>query len=388
MSSCPILAPGLECSTELTCAHTRVVWCFIICTEGRLNTHDTLIFSFNIFLLLLSTQSWTLSKINISFTVNFTHVVCTKYSDRHPNICPASGPAHVKDTSLQRPGSGADMWQWSRNQQAEQTGIIKTSVRLNCHHLIPVLVRQIVSWTSSVSKLDGDSVRPAPSHGVCFGPGGSHGGRFHQSLISEQLLEVDDMLLTVLSWWHTCTNINTSSNEALMLKKESEVKACVCFFIFSRDIMIKPTGSQWEGNVFSSELTSPFLWEGADYSEDDMNRRQETTPCFRGWTLSLDLSCRLLNVQLCVFSLTGVEAGTSSQPLVSLLERPEHGVEQHLVSGLLRRVQELPGRHVVVATCSPWHQWGLVHFKVWILWVCQKSYCWLWSFMETRSSSS
>lgn len=235
---------------------------------------------------------------------------------------------------------------------------------------------------------DGDSVRPAPSHGVCFGPGGSHGGRFHQSLIPEQLLEVDDMLLTVLSWWHTCTNINTSSNEALMLKKESEVKACVCFFIFSRDIMIKPTGSQWEGNVFSSELTSPFLWEGADYSEDDMNRRQETTPCFRGWTLSLDLSCRLLNVQLCVFSLTGVEAGTSSQPLVSLLERPEHGVEQHLVSGLLRRVQELPGRHVVVATCSPWHQWGLVHFKVWILWVCQKSYCWLWSFMETRSSSS
>lgn len=47
---------------------------------------------------------------------------------------------------------------------------------------------------------DGDSVQPAPSHGVCFGPGGSHGGWFHQSLIPEQLLEVDDMLLTVLSW--------------------------------------------------------------------------------------------------------------------------------------------------------------------------------------------
>lgn len=57
-------------------------------------------------------------------------------------------------------------------------------------------------------------------------------------------------------------------------------------------------------------------------------------------------------VQVCVFSLTGVEAGTSSQPLVPLLERPEHGVEQHLVSGLLRCIQKLPGRHVVMATCS------------------------------------
>lgn len=106
------------------------------------------------------------------------------------------------------------------------------------------------------------------------------------------------------------------------------------------------------------------------------------------WIWLVMVSCRLFNVQLCVFSLTGVEAGTSSQPLVSLLERPEHSVEQHLVAGLLRRVQKLPGRHVVVATCSPGHQWGLVHFKVWILCVCQKSYCWLWSFMETRSSSS
>jgi len=47
--------------------------------------------------------------------------------------------------------------------------------------------------------------------------------------------------------------------------------------------------------------------------------------------------------------LTWVEGGVSSEPLVPLLERPEHGVEQHLVSGLLRRIQKLPGRHVVVA---------------------------------------
>lgn len=79
---------------------------------------------------------------------------------------------------------------------------------------------------------------------VCFGPDGSHSGGFHQSLIPKQLLEVNHMLLTVLS---------------------------------------------------------------------------------------------------------GVEAGASSQPLVSLLERPEHGVEQHLVSGLLCCIQKLPGRHVVMA---------------------------------------
>lgn len=57
-----------------------------------------------------------------------------------------------------------------------------------------------------------------------------------------------------------------------------------------------------------------------------------------------------------MFSLTGVEAGTSSQALVSLLEGSEHGVEQHLVSGLLRRVQKLPGRHVVMAACTQQNQ--------------------------------
>lgn len=50
--------------------------------------------------------------------------------------------------------------------------------------------------------------------------------------------------------------------------------------------------------------------------------------------------------------LTGGEAGAAPQPLVPLLEAPEDGVEEHLVPGLLRRVQELPGRHVVMATCS------------------------------------
>lgn len=48
--------------------------------------------------------------------------------------------------------------------------------------------------------------------------------------------------------------------------------------------------------------------------------------------------------------LTGVEPGASSQPLVSLLERPEHRVEQHLVSSLPCRIQELPRWHVVVST--------------------------------------
>lgn len=50
--------------------------------------------------------------------------------------------------------------------------------------------------------------------------------------------------------------------------------------------------------------------------------------------------------------LTWVEGRTSSESLVPLLEGPEHGVEQHLVSGLPRRIQKLPGRHVVMATCS------------------------------------
>lgn len=54
-----------------------------------------------------------------------------------------------------------------------------------------------------------------------------------------------------------------------------------------------------------------------------------------------------------VLPLTGVECWTPSEPLVPLLEGPEHGVEQHLVSGLLRRVQELPGRRVVMATWEP-----------------------------------
>lgn len=47
--------------------------------------------------------------------------------------------------------------------------------------------------------------------------------------------------------------------------------------------------------------------------------------------------------------LTWVEGRVSSEALVPLLERPEHRVEQHLVSGLPGRVQKLPGRHVVVA---------------------------------------
>lgn len=54
--------------------------------------------------------------------------------------------------------------------------------------------------------------------------------------------------------------------------------------------------------------------------------------------------------------LTGVEGGISSEPLVPLLEGAEDGVEQHVVAGLQRRVQELPGRHVVVAACPRSHQ--------------------------------
>lgn len=49
--------------------------------------------------------------------------------------------------------------------------------------------------------------------------------------------------------------------------------------------------------------------------------------------------------------LTRVEGGTSSQPLVPLLEAAEDGEEQHAVARLQRSVQELPGRHAIVA---PW----------------------------------
>lgn len=45
-----------------------------------------------------------------------------------------------------------------------------------------------------------------------------------------------------------------------------------------------------------------------------------------------------------------VKGRVSSQSLVSLLKRPENCVEQHLVSCLQRRVQELPRRHVIMAS--------------------------------------
>lgn len=61
--------------------------------------------------------------------------------------------------------------------------------------------------------------------------------------------------------------------------------------------------------------------------------------------------------------LTWVEGGASPESLVSLLERPKHRVEQHLVSGLLRRVQELPRRRVVVATCAGRNTSGRVCVK-------------------------
>lgn len=66
-------------------------------------------------------------------------------------------------------------------------------------------------------------------------------------------------------------------------------------------------------------------------------------------------------VRACV--LTRIKAGASSQPLVSLLERPEHCVEQHLVSGLSRCIQKLPGRHVVMSTCPEKTKTGLVNFR-------------------------
>lgn len=44
--------------------------------------------------------------------------------------------------------------------------MIKTTVHLNCHHLIPVVVRQIVSWTSRVSKLM-ETLSNQHRHAVC-----------------------------------------------------------------------------------------------------------------------------------------------------------------------------------------------------------------------------
>lgn len=108
----------------------------------------------------------------------------------------------------------------------------------------------------------------------CAGAVGSHGGGFHQSLLSKQLLEVDNVFLTVFA-----LHRHTHTHHKNLLR------------------------------------CSPR--------------------CSR---------------QTCV--LTRVETGTSSQPLVPLLEAPEDCVEQHLVSGLLRRIQELPGGHIVMASCS------------------------------------
>lgn len=47
--------------------------------------------------------------------------------------------------------------------------------------------------------------------------------------------------------------------------------------------------------------------------------------------------------------LTWVEGGTSSQPLVPLLEATEDSEEQHAVARLQRRIQELPGRHAILS---------------------------------------
>lgn len=55
---------------------------------------------------------------------------------------------------------------------------------------------------------------------------------------------------------------------------------------------------------------------------------------------------------VCKISLkcTWVKGGASSKSLVPLLEGPEHGEEQHLVSCLPGRIQKLPGRHIVVGS--------------------------------------
>lgn len=51
-------------------------------------------------------------------------------------------------------------------------------------------------------------------------------------------------------------------------------------------------------------------------------------------------------------ALTRVERRVPPQALVPLLEGPEDGEEQHVVSRLSSRVQKLAGGHVVVGACA------------------------------------
>lgn len=75
------------------------------------------------------------------------------------------------------------------------------------------------------------------------------------------------------------------------------------------------------------------------------------TPSDRGWLHERLLSKRLFEEgHMFLTVLPWVKVGAATQAVVPLFEEPEDGVEEHLILRLTCRVQELPGRDVVMAT--------------------------------------